>query len=525
MSPLVFACCTLWLLLRLAQGGHTSNEETRPARKRFLNAVNPQVGFARGLQSVQVVHDGIVRRYVVYVPTHYSPNSPVPLWILAHGTANTPEAFIKMTDMAAMAEKHTFAFAAPEALNGAFNVGRDAQAQNLSGPDDVGYTRTILQEVRRRLNVDMQRIRCAGFSRGARFCSRLASELSSFITGIAVVSGIRFPKPNNATRPLPIIAFHGTEDPVNPYNGKGNAYWLSSVDDAVQRWADFNGCTEHRWERVSTQVLKSLHTGCTDGADVVLVQIVKGGHTWPGSWYDFGRLGYVTHEIDASDLLREFFLAHPVREHCHTAVEGDLCYDAVMWAKQVGIYRHPEWYGGLTSGSASREFQANLHERIGADCPTPCLPLSETVPHASPAPAATPVTPSSSTTALAARAPGTPGTRVATRAGASTNGTWVTLRWLEKEEPHAGVMQRYGIGRLALLVMQRYDTGRWVLLVAGALVIVGTGVVMAFRAYSRTRGRALAASRGCRPLRLQPHEPVLRKLPPANHILDDPAPE
>ena len=40
-----------------------------------------------------------------------------------------------------------------------------------------------------------------------------------------------------------MISFHGTADPVDPYNGNGQAYWTYSVPVAAQRWAAHNRCS------------------------------------------------------------------------------------------------------------------------------------------------------------------------------------------------------------------------------------------------------------------------------------------
>merc|ERR1719323_2262408 len=60
---------------------------------------------------------------------------------------------------------------------------------------------------------------------------------------------------------------------------------------------------------------------------------------------------------------------------CHTALQGDGCWEKVQWAMSHGIREHPEWYPGLVSGSSFEEFQSLLHrtaEEQGG-CPTePC---------------------------------------------------------------------------------------------------------------------------------------------------------
>lgn len=175
----------------------------------------------------------------------------------------------------------------------------------------------MLDAVCQKLCINKRRIYCTGYSRGARFCSRLASELSDTIAAIAPVGGIRFPRPNNATRPIPIMAFHGTSDPINPYKGHGNPeYWYDSVPKAIEQWVDFNGCKRNETQQLSPSVIAEKHTDCTDGADVVLVKIDYGGHTWPGSRFPFFKgLGSTTHEINASTLMGAFFAEHPMAVH------------------------------------------------------------------------------------------------------------------------------------------------------------------------------------------------------------------
>ncbi|CAE7244702.1 unnamed protein product [Symbiodinium sp. CCMP2592] len=59
---------------------------------------------------------------------------------------------------------------------------------------------------------------------------------------------------------------------------------------------------------------------------------------------------------------------------CHTAQKGERCYKDVIWAKHDGIWKHPEWYKGLTPSSTFEEFQAYLYRTspIGSPCPPPC---------------------------------------------------------------------------------------------------------------------------------------------------------
>ncbi|CAK0818803.1 unnamed protein product [Prorocentrum cordatum] len=58
---------------------------------------------------------------------------------------------------------------------------------------------------------------------------------------------------------------------------------------------------------------------------------------------------------------------------CRDAAAGELCYQAVTWARTVGIVQRPSWYPGLSPSSTFQEFQAHLHRTRGTLCTLPCL--------------------------------------------------------------------------------------------------------------------------------------------------------
>mmetsp|Transcript_8414 Transcript_8414/g.22860 ORF Transcript_8414/g.22860 Transcript_8414/m.22860 type:complete len:374 (-) Transcript_8414:27-1148(-) len=283
-----------------------------------------QLNQSAGVRKVSVIvketHPRFAHRwFLLYVPKYYRLSVPLPLWILAPGAFNEPDKQIRMAELVKYAEDQQFAFIALKGANDLLNV--FLKGQSRDGPndaDDVAYTRAAVEEVQRQLCIDDRRIFCTGYSRGARFCSRLASELSPLIAAIAPVSGLRFPEPSNATRPMPIITFHGTGDPVNPYAGgadphANHEYWDDPVEVAVSKWVKFNGCRRSHSYRQSSKVVVHHHSECRDNADVVFVKIDDGGHTWPGSRFDWSEgLGVVNRDINASVMMGAFFQQHPL---------------------------------------------------------------------------------------------------------------------------------------------------------------------------------------------------------------------
>ena len=118
-----------------------------------------------------------------------------------------------------------------------------------------------------------------------------------------------------ATRAVSVAAFHGTADPVDPFNGNGEAYWTYSVPVAATRWAAQNGCTGK--PAVSTPaptVTLTSYNGCRDGAQVELYAIQGEGHEWPGgpalSRAATRLLGPQSNAVNADDVMWAFFLAH-----------------------------------------------------------------------------------------------------------------------------------------------------------------------------------------------------------------------
>jgi polyhydroxybutyrate depolymerase len=139
------------------------------------------------------------------------------------------------------------------------------------------------------------------------------------------VSGEEFLEPCDGS-PVPILAFHGTEDPILPYTGGGlNAthiadahFWKGEapaglpapmgVDASMRRWAAHNGCDATFDEaRVAPHVRRRTWRHCE--AETVLYVVEGGGHSWPGIRVPQfeSSMGRGTTEIDATDLMFRLF--------------------------------------------------------------------------------------------------------------------------------------------------------------------------------------------------------------------------
>jgi polyhydroxybutyrate depolymerase len=113
-------------------------------------------------------------------------------------------------------------------------------------------------------------------------------------------------------RPVPMISFHGTADPIVPY--EGGQSWVgpdvfADIPGLAANWARRNRCGPDAVESApAADVTRREYTGCADDAAVLLFTIHGGGHTWPGGeplpeWF----AGSTSRSIDASSEMWSFF--------------------------------------------------------------------------------------------------------------------------------------------------------------------------------------------------------------------------
>ena len=84
------------------------------------------------------------------------------------------------------------------------------------------------------------------------------------------------------------------------------------VRRVASEWARVVGCDGlPAISRPFPDIELSTFRNCPSGdGDVLLYNVINGGHTWPGAKLEF-PVGHTTQSIDASTLMLDFFEAHP----------------------------------------------------------------------------------------------------------------------------------------------------------------------------------------------------------------------
>ena len=253
-----------------------------------------------GASEQHLVSGGVERRFVVHMPAGHDGRAALPLVLEFHGSGGTPEGQLATSQLTALADAERFAIVAPQAIDARWNIPPDASRAN-----DVRFVSDMLDAVERLVCIDRQRVYATGFSGGGRMSSQLACDLSARVAAIAAVGGLRFPGPCERARSMPVLAFHGTADAVNPYAGGGQPYWGTGVEAAFDGWGGHNGCGPRRESRVAASVAQLTYAG-RDCSDVVLYRIDGLDHSWPGAIYTDREEG------TANDLIWAFFVGHPL---------------------------------------------------------------------------------------------------------------------------------------------------------------------------------------------------------------------
>jgi len=266
------------------------------------------------------------RRYVVHVPPGYDRGRRYPVVLFFHGGGGDAVHTRSFPGWEGLADAEGFLVVYPDGTGIMKNRGHSFNAGSCCGyardhqVDDVGFTAALLDEVERTFCVDKARVYATGFSNGAMMSYRLACELSSRIAAIGPVSGTLGIDNCRPSRPVPVIHFHGTADPYEPYKGgkgrpfpgKFKANVFRSMNDMTQTWRGIIGAPDPP----ASTVRRGGATGVTwrgrGQSEFTLWTLEGGGHTWPGGGKIPGAflLGSVNRDVTATQLIWGFFRRH-----------------------------------------------------------------------------------------------------------------------------------------------------------------------------------------------------------------------
>jgi polyhydroxybutyrate depolymerase len=258
-----------------------------------------------------IMSSGLAREYLLHVPASYDPSKATPLVISLHGAALWPAGQMEVSQWNRIADRQGFIVVYPSGVSGhgprAWNVNRGAGLQL-----DVKFIADLIDTLKATHNIDPSRIYADGLSNGGGMAWVLSCTLSDRIAAVGQVASANLLPWSwcTDTRPVPMIAFHGTADTVTPYHG--GATWVApnpfpDIPAWTAAWARRNRCAPTPIDgQVAADVTRRTYASCD--APVELYTILGGGHNWPGGgplpeWF----AGTTSRSIDASAVMWDFF--------------------------------------------------------------------------------------------------------------------------------------------------------------------------------------------------------------------------
>jgi polyhydroxybutyrate depolymerase len=274
----------------------------------------PQAAPEPSTQTIDV--DGVARQYRVAMPARAGGKGLRPLILNFHGSGRDDVTQAAYSELEEKGPARGFVVITPNAGNPAFWTSRDPALATVRDAN-LAFTTALIDSAVADLCVDPPHVYATGFSAGAAMSADLGCTLGRQFAAIAPVSGVNLAAPCPGGKPMSVVAFHGTADPEVPYEGGtrqslgGETIENPSVEAAVRVWAQRAECqTKPSSKSIGTEVERIAYRGCGSSTDVVLYKVVNGKHNWPGS-FELDDLGLPTKDINAADLILDFFSHHP----------------------------------------------------------------------------------------------------------------------------------------------------------------------------------------------------------------------
>lgn len=255
------------------------------------------------------------RQLIVHAPPRARGGArPSPLILAFHGAGGSARDLKRFSGLDAAAEREGFVVAYLDAPLGNWAEGCGCNNADRLGVDDLGFVAAVIDALSSEGLVDRARVYAVGYSQGGLFAQRLACEMADRITAVAAVSGLMsapLAQRCAPSRPVSVLAMHGTRDPIFGVNGSGSGK-LEVLGASRWRaaWAALNRCSAEPDRAALPDVVvdnvvvrREAHDGCAEGSEVSLYLLDGGGHGWPGA-------SGARADAPASETIVAFFRGH-----------------------------------------------------------------------------------------------------------------------------------------------------------------------------------------------------------------------
>lgn len=171
--------------------------------------------------------DGLKRECYVHVPLSYDAKVKIPVVLMVHGSGGNGEKFYNISGWKEVGEAHNILTVFPSSPQYPCVLDDSVEKSNakkwssydleLCGGgtpvDDIKFLSLVIEQLKKKYNVDEKRIYMVGFSNGGEMASRAAVELSDQLAAVVACAGALLADTTfQPVRNLPILLQIGNSD-------------------------------------------------------------------------------------------------------------------------------------------------------------------------------------------------------------------------------------------------------------------------------------------------------------------------
>ncbi|MEY4579996.1 MAG: hypothetical protein RL701_4699 [Pseudomonadota bacterium] len=183
----------------------------------------------------------------------------------------------------ALADKEGFIIAWPNGIDNAWNIGPCCTKSR--DVDDVAFARALVTDVQSRACIDPKRIYADGYSMGGGMSHHLGCNAADVFAAVAPSAFDLLTddeQPCKPARPISVILFRGTADPLVNYAGGASmppsglnvTIHFLGAEGTFKKWSELNGCTG----TPTTSGECQTYAQCKEGTEVTLCTKQGGSH-------------------------------------------------------------------------------------------------------------------------------------------------------------------------------------------------------------------------------------------------------
>jgi polyhydroxybutyrate depolymerase len=265
-----------------SRDGNTGDSSAGDSSTATVTCPSPALKAGDTNKTIQVGSDS--RSYVLHIPTKYDGSKPVPMVIDFHAQNGSGSSELSSSPYPAQTDLEGVVMAFPTGLRGpagtAWNVGPCCVAD----VDDVAFARNLVAQVMTTACIDPKRVYAVGLATGGGMANYLACHAADVFAAVApaefdlLEENVDDCKPS---RPITVISFRGTADPLVPYDGgvssvvSGMSITFLGAQATFKKWAEIDQCTDSPSAEDSNGC--SSYSACPGGVEVVLCTKRGGG--------------------------------------------------------------------------------------------------------------------------------------------------------------------------------------------------------------------------------------------------------